>query len=435
MNASTSRQALAAVLRNPAGFPLPTGAQDVTPQTCARPTLPPGWPQDPRPEAFHGPAGEIALALAPHTEADPIAIHAQILVGFGNLIGRSAHLLIDGTAHYLNEFCVIVGQSSRGRKGTSYSHALNVLKQTDLDWAKNNIASGLSSGEGIISRLADGNGSEDKRLLVKEGEFAKVLRTMGRDGNTLSPVIRDAWDSETLGLLTKTAMVATRAHISVIAHITPDELKDTFTRTEQANGFGNRFLWFCSQRRHLLPHGGSTTVNLQPQLGRLARAAEFARKLSHLDLDEQARELWESVYSTLSDDRPGIVGDLSSRSTAHVKRLSALYAVMDHAGEIKLRHLESALAIWEYCDESIQFIFGGSVGDPTADGLLKMLNETPGGLTRTKLFQTFSNKRTKEQINEALAYLERRNLAYSEKIPTGGRSQEVWISRKAKIRQ
>ena len=42
-------------------------------------------------------------------------------------------------------------------------------------------------------------GVRDKRLLVFEGEFAQVLRVMRRDGNTLSGILRNAWDGRPWG--------------------------------------------------------------------------------------------------------------------------------------------------------------------------------------------------------------------------------------------
>jgi hypothetical protein len=45
------------------------------------------------------------------------------------------------------------------------------------------------------------------RLLVLEGEFASTLRVMGRDGNTLSAVIRNAWDSGNLRILSKNTLL------------------------------------------------------------------------------------------------------------------------------------------------------------------------------------------------------------------------------------
>jgi hypothetical protein len=42
------------------------------------------------------------------------------------------------------------------------------------------------------------HGVEDKRLLVEEPELASVLRRMDREGNSMSAVIRQAWDSGNL---------------------------------------------------------------------------------------------------------------------------------------------------------------------------------------------------------------------------------------------
>ena len=51
---------------------------------------PVGWPEPPAPAAYHGLAGEIVQAIAPHTEADPVAVLVQLLVACGALIGRGA---------------------------------------------------------------------------------------------------------------------------------------------------------------------------------------------------------------------------------------------------------------------------------------------------------------------------------------------------------
>ena len=41
--------------------------------------------------AYYGVVGDIIRTIAPHTEADPVAILVQTLVFFGNLIGNTAH--------------------------------------------------------------------------------------------------------------------------------------------------------------------------------------------------------------------------------------------------------------------------------------------------------------------------------------------------------
>ncbi len=49
---------------------------------------PVGWPEPPAPAAYYGLAGDIVSAIAPHTEADPVAVLVQLLVACGALIGR-----------------------------------------------------------------------------------------------------------------------------------------------------------------------------------------------------------------------------------------------------------------------------------------------------------------------------------------------------------
>ena len=95
-------------------------------------------------------------------------------------------------------------------------------------------------------------GVEDKRLLVIESEFGSTLRVLEREGNTLSAQMRQAWDSGTLRVLTKTkAARATDAHVSILGHITREELLKYMNQTEQANGFANRILWTSARRSKL----------------------------------------------------------------------------------------------------------------------------------------------------------------------------------------
>ena len=67
--------------------------------------------------AYHGLPGAIVAKIAPHTEADPVAILAQLLVCCGALIGRGAYFQVEATRHHPNEFVVLVGDSAQGPQG------------------------------------------------------------------------------------------------------------------------------------------------------------------------------------------------------------------------------------------------------------------------------------------------------------------------------
>jgi uncharacterized protein (TIGR02996 family) len=85
------------------------------------------WPDPLDWDALAGLAGDVFLAIDPHTVADSVAILAQFLVAFGNVVGRNRYDRAEASRHSPNLFCVVVGQSSRARKGTSRQRALRVL--------------------------------------------------------------------------------------------------------------------------------------------------------------------------------------------------------------------------------------------------------------------------------------------------------------------
>jgi hypothetical protein len=185
------------------------------------------WPEPLAEAAYHGLAGRVVRAIAPHTEADPAAILIQYLVAFGSVVGRGPYYAVEGDRHGPNLYAVIVGATAKGRKGTSWGRVREIFQRVDDPWASKRVLSGLSSGEGLIWAVRDPSddddpGVADKRLLVIEAEYASVLRVLDREGNRLSPVIRDAWDTGDLRTLTKTSPAsATGAHISIIGQSPP----------------------------------------------------------------------------------------------------------------------------------------------------------------------------------------------------------------------
>ena len=192
----------------------------------SRPLTPP----TPDRAMFAGLVGEVVSTFAPVTEAAPAAIAVQFLVAVGNAAGRQPHFYVGETRHGLNEDLLVVGRSSRSRKGDGKNVALCPLEVADSAWGAH-VASGLSSGEGVIHHVRDpvearnkkgdlvlvDEGVSDKRLLVVETEFSQPLKMFRRDGNTLSNVLRDAWDGKAvLRTLTKKSPTrATEAHISI----------------------------------------------------------------------------------------------------------------------------------------------------------------------------------------------------------------------------
>jgi Protein of unknown function (DUF3987) len=401
--------------------------------------------------ALHGPAGEFVKIVEPHTEADVVALLIQFLVAVGNIFGSGVYRIADGASHHLNLFAVLVGNTSHGRKGSSWAQVKRLLRLVEPVWLDDHLQSGLSSGEGLIWAVRDpierreavkengkftgeyetyesDPGVADKRLLVLEQEFSSVLKVCDRAGNTLSPTIRQAWDSGDLRTMTKNSPAkATGAHISIVGHITQDELLRGLDSTEAANGFANRFLWFAVKRSKLLPFGGDLQhESLASLVVTLRCVLEWCKQPHELAFSKEASNAWICAYGDLSAGRPGLLGSVLGRAEAQVLRLACLYAALDCSPVIEIAHLKAALALWEYSERSAEYVFGDRMGDPVADTILCALRANSGGLTRTEIRDLFSRNLSADRIERALEDLRKANLAQPEKFLTDGRAGERW---------
>lgn len=399
------------------------------------------FPEPPADAVYYGLAGDLIRMIAPQTEADPVAILVHLLVMFGSAIRRSAHWRIEDDLHYGNLFCVIAGDTSEGRKGVSASRALRCFEAVTDEWSRSCIKSGLSSGEGVIAAVRDAKysmhhvkqkgrvvdtqmiredeGVQDKRLLVLESEFGRPLRTMRREGNTLSAVLRDAWDRGNIGSMTKTGLKATDAHISLIGHITPDELKKELGAVEFVNGLANRFLWFMVRRSKLLPLGGQR-IDLGQKSHMLALAVENAQQKGEIGLTQAAADVWvQSYYPYLCRQVRGVLGKVLNRGSAQVRRLAMIYALLDFKDAVGPEHLSAALELWRYSERSIQHLFGESTGNRLSDKLLAALRASaPAWMTQTDLHAAVSRKYDSVALAESLRDLKDAGLVVSERLPS-----------------
>ena len=375
----------------------------------------------------------------------------QLLVGFGCLIGKTAYFRAEADHHYTKLFAVLVGASNKGRKGTSWGQIKSLLCRVDESFI-GCVQDGLSSGEGLIFHVCDAQskkvaikekgrivgyqdeivdeGATEKRAFIGEPEFARVLRAMAREGNTLSSVIRQAWDSDRLRIMTKNAVRASEAHISIVGHITKDELLRNLDETETANGFANRFLWLFVRRSKYLPEGGSLQdSDLNPLIEKLNKAVIYARMTHEIKRDDRARRKWIEIYSKLSDGHTGLLGSVTSRAEAQVMCLACLYALLEKSEVITLEHLEAALALWQYCEDSARYIFGNQTGNKIADTIYAALLGTEDGLTKTQIRDVFQRNVSANQINSALKLLIELGKIEAVKEITDGRPREIFIAR------
>jgi hypothetical protein len=380
--------------------------------------------------ALYGIAGRVVGSLTPHTEADPAAVLLQFLAAFGNLVGPTPHCRVGATRHGLNLFVVLVGESSKARKGTSWRQISTLLAEADPLWSARRVTTARPTPSSILHALRDQQPATDRRLFLLSEEFASVLHVLGRETGQLSPLLRCAWDGGDLSTHDGHRPVqVTAGHITLVGHVTKAELAHHLSHTESANGFANRCLWTSVRRSKSLPDGGSLPPEQQSAL-----AAELRRILDWVHAQNEilfsrtpaARELWSDRYAALSQGREDAYGAATSRAEAQVLRLSAIYAALDSSALIDACHLQAALAVWDYCCASARLLFDTAPIDPTARRISQALDVTPEGLSRVQIRALFNRHVSKERIDLALEQLMTLGLIDCETSAGRGRPATLW---------
>jgi hypothetical protein len=344
----------------------------------------PTWDDD----ILYGLAGEIITRASEHCEAHPAGMYLDLLVSLGNIFGRSAYFNIGSSRHYTNEFMVRVGATSDSRKGTGRDVVDAILKLVDPDWFKQRVMSGFGSAEAIVHQMRDPfeqqiknrgktgpefktiivPGVTDKRTCVREGELASIFQLASKGESRADIVLRDGWDGRALQNIVKgksqdgisNSAQCSEPHLSISGDTTASELKRKMPDGSDQNGFGNRFLYCYVYRTKKCPLGGPE-IDWSTEIVRLLQVVAFAKHQKYVPLTASANTLWKRMYLQLDEEKlPGMAGNMTARSAAHIRRLALILALIDLSDVVESKHLKAARRLWEYCEQSARFIFNGS---------------------------------------------------------------------------
>lgn len=405
------------------------------------------WPARPQAILEHGVVGDLLRRVEEETEADPVSIVATFLTALGNVIGRGPHAVVDGTRHGLNLFASIVGGTSEGRKGTSMGIVRAIMRDVDSDWVKYCRTPNLTSGEGLIDRVRDDvyrvmvnkktgepenvlvePGVEDKRLLCEIQELAGTMRAGRSERSTLFQTMREAWDGLDLATMSKNSRrTATAPHISIVAHVTPEELSKLQTDADVYGGSWNRFLWIASKRARLRPHGGDFD-DLGELQDRIRSVVNHARNVGRMRRTPAADRLWEDEYYRRAEIRVGgVVGAILGRAEPQLLRLSMLAAICRREGVVDVEDLAAAVALWQYCDETVRMLFAGCE-DPLVARVIDAIRAEPG-ISRSALHRLIAKAMPAVRFVDVLEKAAATGAVESERVETAGRPREIWRPR------
>lgn len=416
-------------------------------------------------DAYYGIFGDFVRKIVPHTEADPVGVLISIMVAFGNVLGRGPNFPISASWHYTNLFALTVGESGVARKGLAKDIAVALTKSIDKDWALKLNISGLSSGEGLVENVLKGgdfgndveipscNGDDepiDRRMMIWESEFASVLTKASKESSILSMILRSGFDGENLNVRTRgNPLIATNPHLSIVGHITPDELSSKIKSVDITNGFANRFLFMMVKGGEDHSDGGliidEDYCRLHSKI--LKKILEFwqLKKQNMKDpkemiirFSDKAQKIWDKKYKQWKRTKyRGVVGSLFGRAAPIVRRLATIYAVSNCSNQITTDHLKAALALWKYHVDSVKILFKDMTGDYYTDNLLSALQQAyPDYISRTQINnEVFSRNANKGKIDSSLKSLFRRKEAEGVEVKKGRGRPELkirWVPPKQK---
>ena len=335
------------------------------------------WPTLDR-AALYGLAGEIVEAIAPNTEAAPVAMLLTLLTAFGNAAGAGARAMVLDDEHPARLLLPWLARRHRERRErlsrpfalfsalpTTFGFPLRALaasprvKRLSHDWVGTCEPTRASR-----SRNAPSWSSPNSRICWSS------MRAMGA---------RLRWFFAAHGTrgacraCAKEQRLAEGAHSALLGHVTPDELRAKMPETDFTNGFANRVLLASVKRTQRIASPAPLDSTMVGSFAkRLRSAMDFARERRVLTRTPDAETIWAEFYNG-EPERDGIAGAMTARAAAQRLRLSVTYALLDESSVIRPQHVLAAEAVWRYCADSIEHLFGGLRGDHVQDRLLQEL--------------------------------------------------------------
>ena len=174
---------------------------------------------------------------------------------------------------------------------------------------------------------------------------------------------------------------------------------------------------------------------LAPLVSDLTLSVNFAKFDHGLDVpylrDEEAKKFWAPIYDELTEPIQGSYGSAIERRAPIVTRLAMVYALVDRSHYISTKHIQSAMAVWKYCDQTAAHIFGAPVKDKRFAKLMEILDGAENGLRRTDIRQKLGNGRiTPAELDSLIdaAYASGKYL-YKE-VKTGGAKRRLLVNKK-----
>ncbi|MEU9404790.1 DUF3987 domain-containing protein [Streptomyces sp. NPDC048281] len=368
----------------------------------------------------YGPIGSAVKAAMPHTEADPVGVHAAVLALFSAALNGSV-LQPNGRPSVV--WTALAGRSRVGRKGYALSTAEVIVRDAIGDFLALRRQGGISSGATLVQTLYEteqdsltSEGGMDGRTVIVDEEWSTTLKLTNRDAK-YSGVLRTSWDGKRVSNVTKkdgkrVEITVETPALGFHVHIQPAAWAKYVSLTEAQGGSFNRILPVMVKRSKLIATAKSRRNPLSEikVSASLRLAYEWARKeVREMELSDAAADRFDDIraeYEDVMDELPEDVSCFIERADEQVMRVACVLTAAERKTVIGVKALEAAQAFVEFSINSVkQLISQSNVQKARTilplDVKIREKLTLHGPMTSTQLYRALSSRYTANQILDA----------------------------------
>lgn len=367
----------------------------------------------------HGPVGAAVKNAMPHTEADPIGVHAALLALFSAALNGKV-MQPDGRPVVV--WTALAGMSLKGRKGFALATAEKLLSDSIGEWLALRRQGGISSGPTLVQTLWEteqdsltSEGGMDGRTVIIDEEWQTTLNNVKRCPK-YSGVLRTSWDGKRVSNVTKrdgkrVEITVEEPALGFHVHIQPPLWSRYITVTEAQGGSYNRILPVMVMKSKRLRRRDYLTGNPLDEIkvtGSLRLAYEWAcKEPRHMQLTPASADRYDGIaaeYEDALDELPDDVSCYIERSGEQVLRVACVLTAAERKTVITVKALEAAKAFVDYSVASVKQLISQANATRSRtvlplDVKIRQKLELYGGeMTSTQLYRALSSRYTADQI-------------------------------------
>jgi hypothetical protein len=329
-----------------------------------------------------------AYMKAAKVDDAPLEYHLfHALIGLGMALGRDVRLF-DSQPVYGNLFVCTIGRSGSGKsKAKTYLDTLlnkALPHKWDDPFSKGTLhVNAPGSAEVLIHSFqkpildpADAKkviAYSPVRGLISFSELSSLTGRTGRQGSVLNPTLMQFYDMErkvSTRSLTHGIKEADFPFASAITSTQPKALKDLLSKSDDASGFLNRWVYVLGKPKKKFAVGGAV-VDMDPAVPYLERVFGWAGGFRHDEMiswsDKALARFENFFYQRIERDKERTDHDLLVRIDLVLKKLILLFTANLMLKEVPVKCVDAAIEMYEYLVTGFSVPASQIIRTPTGD--------------------------------------------------------------------